>query len=166
MRKRLRNLALGSSIALIVFICIFICINVVTFSLDSTWPRINRPDLVGNWVSNYEQANYKHSYINFPELQNGIHRLTLREDGKYEYEYVSFDGKEHGKNSNTWRFEYRLNGSKPYIVLSNFAFGPSKFQGKRASTGRSVTKWFGSIRITIKDDYGWYFRKENVQDSR
>ena len=153
MKKRSRNLVLGLSIALIMYII------VVSFFTNSTWPKINRSDLIGNWVSNYEQANYKHSYINLPELQNGIHRLTLREDGMYMYEYTSFDGKEKCKNSNSWIFEPLYIQGRPYIVCSSFAFGSAKFQGEKGSMSLPVTKWFGSIRITILDDCGWYFRK-------
>jgi hypothetical protein len=154
MKKRHRRLIL------IVLLIVLAYIVVVSFLANFRKYEINRADLVGNWVSNYEQANYKYSHKHFLELHNGIHQLKLREDGKYEYEYVSFDGKETGKNSGVWRFEYKLSGSRPYIVLSDFAFGPSKFQAKKFSTSRPVTRFFGSIRITINDDYGYYFRKE------
>lgn len=154
MKKRLRSLML------IVFLIALVFIFVVSFFAQFRKYKINRSDLVGNWVSNYEQANYKYSYKDVSELQNGIHRLKLKENGKYEYEYVSFDDKGKGKNSNAWQFEYQLGGSRPYIVLSDFSFGPSKFQGKQGSTSLPATRFFGSIRIAIHPDYGYYFRKE------
>jgi hypothetical protein len=60
MKKRHRRLIL------IVILIVVIYIFVISFLANSRKYEINRSDFVGNWVSNYEQANYKYSHTHNP----------------------------------------------------------------------------------------------------
>ena len=125
--------------------------------------KITSSQLIGTYISNYRQANYKYNYKHRRELQNGVHYLELKENGTYIYRYRSFDGKESYTNSNVWKLEYLLEGKKPYIICSDFAFGAlSADKDKRMDDMLPLEKTvWGTIIIWIDCDYGYYFEKEH-----
>jgi hypothetical protein len=125
---------------------------------------IEQTDIIGKYISNYEQRNYRNSEKTLPwaSYQGGVHRLELREDGTYLYEFTSFDGNDVATNAGTWVFE--PHGRQPYVHMAGFAFGPAKYQQEKMDTSRPVSWIYSGIKITINDDCGYYFRKETAKD--
>jgi hypothetical protein len=153
------------AIALIGFFIVMLWVVIACVFTDCNIPKIDRPDVIGEYVSNDEQSNYKNSNPLNPELQGGIHRLILRNNGTYKYTFTSFDGDERFENSNNWKFQDAPDQNLPEIVLEQFYFGDGHVGTKngRAIVKLPVCRWFGKVRIVINSDLGCYFRKTRKQ---
>lgn len=113
--------------------------------------NIDRTDLVGRYVANYE---------------NAIDTLELREDGTYVHHYKSLTGDKEFTNTNTWEFEYK--DEKPRIIFSEFISGlPEQYSGPSKNSGYWITEIrrsliSSSVKLPIFEDLDYYYTKEKL----
>ena len=142
-----------------VLILLFIISGVQSIS-DLLRP-LQRSDVIGTYVGRYEQVDYKTKYDQVSQnrdYQRGNHRLELRDDGTYAYEFTSLDGKETCSKSGVWEFTQW--DDQAHVTLRKFIRGPFHNEKYNDDDAYHHAKWErGRLILVVQADLGYHYRK-------